>query len=558
MIVGNNEPKAIETFKPKDRVLTHDGTYQQVVNVMSRPYKGDLVQITSRFFLEDEVKLTPNHPVLVTTLEKGKSTDYWNFTWGEYLWLPAGMLTSRHLLAYPIVKEVKDKTELNIAAILKLPVEDGYVRNMYETHSAVRVPNLLKLDNDFFRLAGYYLAEGSINRYATSFYFGKHEQAYIRDVRQLVRKYFGITPHLKYVGSVARIEVWATVFSRLFDTLFSHLSYNKSLPHWMTVLPLEKQRELLKGLWRGDGCRRYKDFVLVTNSKVLTTQVKNILLRFGIIPSIRKIGLDKLRSTKIDGRIIHFRHPKYEITVGGASLAKMAELLGWDHPRLKTRKRVFMHAHLKDGFVLLPIRNIRREFYDGPVYNLAVGKNHSYITTNSAVHNCDGPLFMGKDVAIIGGGNSANEAGIMLSTIAKSVKVLTKNPEMKGDAILIEKLRALPNVEIIPNAQTARINGEKMVRLLEYADGASGQTKTLGVEGVFVHIGMVPNTQFVPAELERNQFGEILVNGNCETNIPGLFAAGDVTNVPYKQISIAVGQGALAALRAVDYLNKLG
>ena len=170
---------------------------------------------------------------------------------------------------------------------------------------------------------------------------------------------------------------------------------------------------------------------------------------------------------------------------------------------------------------------------------------------------CDGPLFGGKDVAIVGGGNSANEAGIMLSTIAKKVYVLTKNAEMKGDTVLINKLKTLSNVTIVPNAATTKVIGERMVAGLEYKDSISNELKNLDVQGIFVHIGMLPNSQFVPSDVKKNQFGEIEINAACETNVPGIFAAGDVTNVLYKQISIAVGQGAMAALRAVDYLNKL-
>lgn len=179
------------------------------------------------------------------------------------------------------------------------------------------------------------------------------------------------------------------------------------------------------------------------------------------------------------------------------------------------------------------------------------GKGVSYCTV------CDGPLFKGKTVAIIGGGDSANEAGIMMNEIAEKVYVLTKNPEMKGDLSLIKRLKASKNVEIIPNALTTRIFGETLVSGLEYRDLLSGETKTLAVQGVFIHIGMIPNSEFVMPELARNERGEIIIDKFCRTNLPGIFAAGDVTDVPYKQIGIAVGQGICAGLSAVDYLNKL-
>lgn len=170
---------------------------------------------------------------------------------------------------------------------------------------------------------------------------------------------------------------------------------------------------------------------------------------------------------------------------------------------------------------------------------------------------CDGPVFSGKNVAIIGGGNSANEAAIMMNAIAKKVYVLTINPEMKGDQVLIDQLKSGKNTELITNAETLEIIGDEFVKGLKYNDKISGKEKTLNIDGIFIHIGMIPNSQFTPKEVNKNQFGEIIVNQKGETNIPGLYAAGDVTDIPYKQISIAVGQGTMAALSIIDYLNRM-
>ncbi len=169
---------------------------------------------------------------------------------------------------------------------------------------------------------------------------------------------------------------------------------------------------------------------------------------------------------------------------------------------------------------------------------------------------CDGPLFSDKIVAVIGGGNSALEAGLMLADIAEKVYVINKNPVFKGDAILLDNLKTKKNVEIIYNAKAKEITGGEFVSGLKYDDEA-GNAKELKVNGIFVHIGMVPNSTLVPPETEKNAFGEIVVNKNCETNIPGLYAAGDMTDTPFKQIIIAAGQGTTAALNAVNYLNKL-
>ena len=172
---------------------------------------------------------------------------------------------------------------------------------------------------------------------------------------------------------------------------------------------------------------------------------------------------------------------------------------------------------------------------------------------------CDGPLFAGRTVATIGGGNSALESAIMLSQIAKKVYVLNKNPQFKGDDVMIEKVTgplSKNNVEVLYNVKSTKITGDPMVTGLEY-DTAGGEHKTLSVDGIFVHIGMVPNSSFLPADVEKNEYGNIAVDLIGRTNIEGLFAAGDVTRNPYNQLVIAAGQGVSATLSAVDYLNKL-
>ena len=171
---------------------------------------------------------------------------------------------------------------------------------------------------------------------------------------------------------------------------------------------------------------------------------------------------------------------------------------------------------------------------------------------------CDGPLFGGKTVVTIGGGNSALESAVMMAEIASKVYVINKNKQFKGDAVLIDKVvngLAKKNIEVIYEAVTTRILGNGFVSGVEYKD-AAGNLKTLKVDGVFVHIGMIPNSDLAPKEVERNEYGEIKIDIASRTNVPGFFAAGDVTDVPYKQLAIAAGQGVAAALSAVDYLNK--
>ena len=171
--------------------------------------------------------------------------------------------------------------------------------------------------------------------------------------------------------------------------------------------------------------------------------------------------------------------------------------------------------------------------------------------------HCDGPLFKGKDVAVIGGGNSGVEAAIDLAGVVKHVHVVEFMPELKADAVLIKKLQSLPNVTVHTNKQTTEIRGDAgRVSALDFKCRASGTEKQVPVEGVFVQIGLVPNTEFVKGVVTRSKFGEIEVDARGATNVPGVFAAGDCTTVPYKQIVVAAGAGSTAALSAFDYLIR--
>jgi NADH-dependent peroxiredoxin subunit F len=170
--------------------------------------------------------------------------------------------------------------------------------------------------------------------------------------------------------------------------------------------------------------------------------------------------------------------------------------------------------------------------------------------------HCDGPLFTGKHVAVIGGGNSGIEAAIDLAGIVKHVTVLEFAPELKADAVLQERLYSLPNVTVLKNVQTKEITGTDKVNGISYIERNTGTVQHIELQGVFVQIGLVPNTDWLGETVERTPMGEIVVDKRSATNIPGVFAAGDCTNSSYKQIIISMGSGATAALGAFDYLIR--
>jgi alkyl hydroperoxide reductase subunit F len=167
--------------------------------------------------------------------------------------------------------------------------------------------------------------------------------------------------------------------------------------------------------------------------------------------------------------------------------------------------------------------------------------------------HCDGPFYKGKRVAVVGGGNSGVEAALDLANIASHVTLFEYGERLKADRVLVEKLGSLPNARVLTRVKTTRVVGDgKKVSGLEYQDLATGGTHALDVDGVFVQIGLLPNSQCVKDLVEINERGEIVVDAKGRTKAPGIYAAGDVTTIPFKQIVVAMGDGAKVALTVFE------
>ncbi len=172
--------------------------------------------------------------------------------------------------------------------------------------------------------------------------------------------------------------------------------------------------------------------------------------------------------------------------------------------------------------------------------------------------HCDGPLYKGKRTAVIGGGNSGVEAAIDLANIVAHVTLIEYDSQLRADAVLQRKLHSLSNVTVITSALTTEVNGDgEKVTGLTYRNRNDETLHSIGLDGIFVQIGLVPNTEWLAGDIGLSRHGEIEIDGHCATSIPGVFAAGDVTTVPFKQIVIAMGEGSKAALSAFDYLIRL-
>jgi len=185
-----------------------------------------------------------------------------------------------------------------------------------------------------------------------------------------------------------------------------------------------------------------------------------------------------------------------------------------------------------------------------PGENEYAGKGVSWCAT------CDGPLFAGKDVAIIGAGNTGLTTTLQMVDIARKVYLINKNPSIKADEIMVNKAKQSPKLEIVPEAMTVSINGSRFVESVTVRL-KDGTTRTMPVGGIFINIGYAPNTTCLNGLVKLTPFGDIIVDEKNMTSVPGIFAAGDVTNAPYKQIIIAAAAGANAVLGVYDYLAKL-
>ena len=564
-IVANAAPVPIETVEEGQAVLADDGTFQPVVGRGSRPYTGDLIRIVPRYFHENATLLTPEHPVLATTLTKGTGPNYWNWTWHTPEWVPAGELTKKHILLYPIVSETKDVPTLRMSEFLELPRDpSGRVHYVRETVTSRRLVDDLPLNREFMRLAGYFLADGTITDRGITIYFGPKDGEFIKDAVSIISRLFGYTPRVRQDGSVTRVECYAGIFHDLFVKLFGKYSYGKSLPHWFLYLPVEKQAELVKGYWRGDGGVKPLGFVFVTNSPVLVAQLKMILLRLGMIPIIQRQSARSLNRSKnvLDGRRIRFRHDRFQLVVGGAWLARASEILGVKHPLLSRRTRSHAHGWIRDGYAYLPIFQLGKRRYSGTVHNIAVAGRNTYVTAGTTVHNCDGFFFKGLDVVVVGGGDTAMEEALYLSKLCKTVTMIHRRHEFRASKIMQDRLFATPNIKVIWDHVVDDVLGEKKVESVRIKNVKTGATQALKVQGLFIAIGHTPATDLFKGQLDIDPRGYILVRSTEEfrtaTNLPGVFAAGDVHDHRYRQAVSAAGFGCMAALDAERWLQKGG
>lgn len=274
-----------------------------------------------------------------------------------------------------------------------------------------------------------------------------------------------------------------------------------------------------------------------------------------------------LISTDIGGQVMWTNkvenYPGYQIIEGDELISKFEQQVNQFPIAQKIGPKVKQILKIDGGF---EVATESGDKFQGQAVILASGKRPRKLNVPGETEMtgrgitycsiCDGPMYKGQKVAVIGGGNSAIEAALDMVQAAEHVDMVSVTP-LTGDAIMIKKLSAAGNLTIYTEQQTLNILGQDRVQGIVIKDLKSGATKQLDVAGVFVEIGLVPNSDMVKDLIKLNRVGEVPVNGACETEVPGLFGAGDVTDVPEKQIVIAAGEGAKALLQAHRYLRRL-
>ncbi|HEV2119026.1 MAG TPA: LAGLIDADG family homing endonuclease [Candidatus Bathyarchaeia archaeon] len=358
----------ISQVRPGDWVLTHTGRYRRVREVLTRNYSGKFYSIKP-LGTPFPLKVTQDHPLLVSSrsitkkgrLEKRPRAPVWKtpleLKRGDYLTMP-------------VAKESRDIEVYEKEVILGQP----------STGKRLKIRLSLRTEPDLFRLIGYYLAEGYVSKRTVGFSFGEHEREYIADSARLLEKYFGKETKRSTIHNSTHVLLHSVVALQFFEG-FGHGAENKKLPDWVMFAPTEKQRELVRGAWRGDGYlhsptegNRSTFFEYTTISRTLAFQLQQLLLRIGIVGQIALANHANKR-------------PNYVVTVRGRFVPAMADLMEitFEDKRVKT----FSRFEIDTDFVYAPIEKISSvEVRDEPVVNLSVEGDESYVAGNVTAHNC--------------------------------------------------------------------------------------------------------------------------------------------------------------------------
>ncbi len=372
----NEDLIPIKDLSGDHKTLGHNGFYNKITSKFRRKYKGKVIILKNKL---GYLSLTEDHLVLAVKVPKKR--EYFDYVVKKGLipaWYHANDLEPRDIVLYPILKETKDMGYIE----LDIP------KSKWDFKSKP-LPQKIPLNNGFLRLCGYFLAEGHIregrSRNFIALSFNISEDKYINDVKNIVKNLFNLKVSIKRkeYNKTAVVYIYSAILARFFKKLFNKGAKNKSIPHFLMVLPVAKQRALLEGLWKGDGYinvkKKYPRAGYSTISYKLVQQIKILLLRQNIVPSLY------LEDEKIREGVSHEK--SYRIHIGDKeSLRKLITILRFKQFKYTLKEKT--HSWFDNNYFYTPITDISTYNYNGEVYNLEVENAHSYTSNAFCVHNC--------------------------------------------------------------------------------------------------------------------------------------------------------------------------
>ncbi len=431
----NPSVKRIEEIVKGDKVLTHRGNFKKVIQVFARPHRGKVFKIVPWYFSEG-ITVTPEHPFIAIKTDKKCS-------WTKGLVCKPTESHKRicHTESYKKYKKEWIQTEeLEVGDILVYPK----IKETVDVNEYTLDNNTIQITNEFCRLAGYYLAEGYTNsRDAVCFAFNKNESDLIEDVTNIMKKVFHIENKIgKTEGDIIFYSKQTMpLFQKLFYASQPYKAQNKALPHWMLTLPVEKQKEILIGWWRGD--EGY------TTSRLLANQMKSICLRLNIIPSMRIDTVEKF--TRRGKHTIGKRKVKANfdsIVLDRLSFLEDRFNILTDIYFKKCKRKIdIRHGWSDKQNIYIPVRKIEVSEYNGLVYNLEVEDDNSYVTESAAVHNCWTPWF-----SVFGSMSGFNSLKECFGEYTKHIHAIETG--LSSDPLMNWRLSQLDDVVLVSNSDS--------------------------------------------------------------------------------------------------------
>ncbi len=357
----NPSVKQIQQLKVGERVLGRDGFYHKVSEVITHIHRGKIFKLVTKCF--GTTYLTDEHPVLIVRREDPKRHNE-KF---DAIWTRADEIEARDYLVYPIQKEEVDRSYIEV----------DYQLRGKDTVSKP-LPNMIPINDDVLRLMGYYIAEGYVHDREILFTFNSKETEFLDDVEYVMRKTFGLSGTRTTKRNATTIAFSSAPLGRVFMDWFGHKSYNKRIPHFAMLLPPQKQKSLIQGLWRGDGWFSTGQMRgnLKTVSKLLSEQVKALLLRQGAVPTI---SVEKAHGIHRESYSIQVVNDRDFAILCNILDQKIDQIVHVGKPPSSV---------ITPDYVMIPVREIESFDYDGPVYNLEVEDVNSYVSENAILHNC--------------------------------------------------------------------------------------------------------------------------------------------------------------------------